>query len=89
MECKDRNNRSAVMLPYKFLPSMAAENLRDAAEKVFFSKKKELLVAFFCCPLHPYVDFCTLLRIMTQGLTKLQAITSLLLKPSFSAFPYF
>lgn len=34
MECKDRNNRSAILLPYKFLPSMAAENLRDAAEKI-------------------------------------------------------
>ncbi|XP_022932889.1 uncharacterized protein LOC111439414 isoform X1 [Cucurbita moschata] len=38
MECKDRNNRSAILLPYKFLPSMAAENLRDASEKI-----KELL----------------------------------------------
>ncbi|XP_021893357.1 uncharacterized protein LOC110811243 [Carica papaya] len=34
MECKDRNNRSAIMLPYSFLPSMAAEKLRNAAEKV-------------------------------------------------------
>ncbi|KAI7990717.1 hypothetical protein LOK49_LG12G02461 [Camellia lanceoleosa] len=34
MECKDRNNRSAVMLPYSFLPSMAAKKLRDAAEKI-------------------------------------------------------
>lgn len=34
MECKDRNNRSAIMLPYSFLPSMAAEKLRDASEKV-------------------------------------------------------
>ncbi|KAG5051990.1 hypothetical protein JHK87_004188 [Glycine soja] len=34
MECKDRNNRSAIMLPYSFLPSMAAGKLRDAAEKV-------------------------------------------------------
>ncbi|CAK9180828.1 unnamed protein product [Ilex paraguariensis] len=33
MECKDRNNRSAITLPYSFLPSMAARNLRDAAEK--------------------------------------------------------
>ncbi|KAG7033578.1 hypothetical protein SDJN02_03302, partial [Cucurbita argyrosperma subsp. argyrosperma] len=33
---QDRNNRSAILLPYKFLPSMAAENLRDASEKVFF-----------------------------------------------------
>ncbi|RDX93988.1 hypothetical protein CR513_23674, partial [Mucuna pruriens] len=33
MECKDRNNRSAIMLPYSFLPSMAAGKLRDAAEK--------------------------------------------------------
>ncbi|KAJ8759967.1 hypothetical protein K2173_010823 [Erythroxylum novogranatense] len=34
MECKDRNNRSAIMLPYSFLPSMAAEKLRNAAEKI-------------------------------------------------------
>ncbi|KAK7393053.1 hypothetical protein VNO78_21504 [Psophocarpus tetragonolobus] len=34
MECKDRNNRSAIMLPYSFLPSMAAGKLRDAAEKI-------------------------------------------------------
>ncbi|XP_061353086.1 uncharacterized protein LOC133297875 isoform X2 [Gastrolobium bilobum] len=34
MECKDRNNRSAIMLPYSFLPSMAAQKLRDAAEKI-------------------------------------------------------
>ncbi|KAK4790005.1 hypothetical protein SAY86_017309 [Trapa natans] len=34
MECKNRNNRSAIMLPYKFLPSMAAKPLRDAANKV-------------------------------------------------------
>ncbi|CBI32783.3 hypothetical protein VitviT2T_012040 [Vitis vinifera] len=34
MECKDRNNRSAIMLPYSFLPSMAAKKLRDAAGKI-------------------------------------------------------
>lgn len=34
MECKDRNNRSAIMLPYSFLPSMAAPKLRTAAEKI-------------------------------------------------------
>ncbi|KAK3043772.1 hypothetical protein RJ639_001968 [Escallonia herrerae] len=34
MECKDRNNRSAIMLPYSFLPSMAAKKLRDTAEKI-------------------------------------------------------
>ncbi|KAJ4706674.1 Calcium ion binding [Melia azedarach] len=34
MECKDRKNRSAVMVPHSFLPSMAAEKLRDAAEKI-------------------------------------------------------
>ncbi|PON43606.1 hypothetical protein TorRG33x02_333460 [Trema orientale] len=34
MECKDRNNRSAIMLPYSFLPSMAAENLRIVANKI-------------------------------------------------------
>uniref|UniRef100_A0A2N9G541 Uncharacterized protein n=1 Tax=Fagus sylvatica TaxID=28930 RepID=A0A2N9G541_FAGSY len=33
MECKDRNNRSAIMLPYSFLPSRAAKELRDAADK--------------------------------------------------------
>ncbi|GKV17296.1 hypothetical protein SLEP1_g27821 [Rubroshorea leprosula] len=33
MECKDRNNHSAIMLPYSFLPSMAAEKLRNAADK--------------------------------------------------------
>lgn len=34
MECKDRNNRSAILLPYSFLPSMAAKKLRDAADKI-------------------------------------------------------
>lgn len=34
MECKDRNNRSAIMLPYSFLPSMASKKLQDAADKV-------------------------------------------------------
>eukprot|EP01018_Ginkgo_biloba_P035744 Gb_39043 [translate_table: standard] len=34
VECKDRNNHSAVMLPYSFLPSMAAKRLRDAAEQI-------------------------------------------------------
>ncbi|MQL96088.1 hypothetical protein Taro_028757 [Colocasia esculenta] len=34
MECKDRNNRSSIMLPYSFLPKMAAKNLRDAADKI-------------------------------------------------------
>ncbi|XP_071691499.1 uncharacterized protein [Rutidosis leptorrhynchoides] len=34
MECKDRNNRSAVMLPHSFLPSMAAKMLRDAADEI-------------------------------------------------------
>ncbi|GFP95550.1 hypothetical protein PHJA_001699300 [Phtheirospermum japonicum] len=34
MECKDRNNRSSIMLPYSFLPSMAAKKLRDAADKI-------------------------------------------------------
>ncbi|XWS43033.1 hypothetical protein CRYUN_Cryun16bG0066200 [Craigia yunnanensis] len=33
MECKDRNNRSVVMLPYSFLPSMAAEKLRIATDQ--------------------------------------------------------
>ncbi|KAL1813470.1 hypothetical protein ACET3Z_023535 [Daucus carota] len=34
MECKDRNNRSAIMLPYSFLPSMASKKLQDAANKI-------------------------------------------------------
>ncbi|KAF9597848.1 hypothetical protein IFM89_021933 [Coptis chinensis] len=34
MECKDRNNRSAITLPYSFLPSMASRKLRNAAEKI-------------------------------------------------------
>lgn len=34
MECKDRKNRSAIILPYTFLPSMAAKKLRNAADKV-------------------------------------------------------
>ncbi|KAL6297347.1 hypothetical protein ACE6H2_005489 [Prunus campanulata] len=34
MECKDRKNRSAIILPYTFLPSMAAKKLRNAADKI-------------------------------------------------------
>ncbi|KFK36962.1 hypothetical protein AALP_AA4G195200 [Arabis alpina] len=34
VECKDRSNRSAVTLPYSFLPNMAASRLRNAAEKI-------------------------------------------------------
>lgn len=34
MECKDRNNHSAIMLPYSFLPMMAARKLRDAADQI-------------------------------------------------------
>lgn len=34
MECKDRNNRSAILLPYSFLPSMAGKHLRNAADKI-------------------------------------------------------
>lgn len=34
VECKDRLNHSAVMLPYTFLPSMAAKKFRDVADKV-------------------------------------------------------
>lgn len=34
VECKDRNNHSAVLLPYSFLPSMASKPLRDAAEQI-------------------------------------------------------
>ncbi|XP_002976155.2 uncharacterized protein LOC9645854 [Selaginella moellendorffii] len=34
VECKDRKNRSAVMLPYAYLPTMAAKQLREAAEKI-------------------------------------------------------
>ncbi|GMI78845.1 hypothetical protein like AT3G56750 [Hibiscus trionum] len=33
-ECKDRMNRSAIILPYSFLPSMAAEELRIAADQI-------------------------------------------------------
>uniref|UniRef100_A0A7N0T7Y7 O-fucosyltransferase family protein n=1 Tax=Kalanchoe fedtschenkoi TaxID=63787 RepID=A0A7N0T7Y7_KALFE len=33
-ECKDRHNPGAIMLPYSFLPSMAAKKLRNAAEKI-------------------------------------------------------
>ncbi|TYI40095.1 hypothetical protein ES332_A02G139300v1 [Gossypium tomentosum] len=33
-ECKDRKNRSAILLPYSFLPSMAAEKLRTAADQI-------------------------------------------------------
>ncbi|XP_076883881.1 uncharacterized protein LOC143532831 [Bidens hawaiensis] len=34
MECKDRNNRSAVLLLHSYLPTMAAKKLRDAADKI-------------------------------------------------------
>ncbi|KAJ7976588.1 Calcium ion binding [Quillaja saponaria] len=34
MECKDRNNRTNIMLPYSFLPSMAAKRLREVAAKI-------------------------------------------------------
>lgn len=34
MECKDRNNRSSIMLSYSFLPTMAARKLRDTADKI-------------------------------------------------------
>ncbi|XP_058107429.1 uncharacterized protein LOC131251008 [Magnolia sinica] len=34
MECKDRNNRSAISLPYSFLPKMAASKLRHAADQI-------------------------------------------------------
>ncbi|KAK1277049.1 hypothetical protein QJS04_geneDACA003599 [Acorus gramineus] len=34
MECKDRNNRSAIMLPYSFLPKMAARQLREVADEI-------------------------------------------------------
>ncbi|XP_077218675.1 uncharacterized protein LOC143852906 [Tasmannia lanceolata] len=34
MECKDRNNRSAITLPYSFLPLMAARKLRDATDQI-------------------------------------------------------
>ncbi|XP_074586423.1 uncharacterized protein LOC141842108 [Curcuma longa] len=34
MECKDRTNRTSVLLPYSFLPTMAAPKLRDAADKI-------------------------------------------------------
>ncbi|XP_038975290.1 uncharacterized protein LOC103715825 isoform X2 [Phoenix dactylifera] len=34
MECKGRTNRSSVLLPYSFLPMMAARKLRDAADMI-------------------------------------------------------
>uniref|UniRef100_A0ACD5WRW6 Uncharacterized protein n=1 Tax=Avena sativa TaxID=4498 RepID=A0ACD5WRW6_AVESA len=34
MECKDRTQRSSVMLPYTFLPTMPARKLRDAANEM-------------------------------------------------------
>ncbi|XP_068667580.1 uncharacterized protein [Aristolochia californica] len=34
MECKDRNNRSAIALPYSFLPTTAAKILKAAADQV-------------------------------------------------------
>lgn len=34
VECKDRKNHTEVLLPYSFLPKMAAEPLRLAAEKI-------------------------------------------------------
>ncbi|URE07455.1 hypothetical protein MUK42_19656 [Musa troglodytarum] len=34
MECKDRTNRSSVLLPHSFLPMMAARRLRDATDKI-------------------------------------------------------
>ncbi|XP_047341233.1 uncharacterized protein LOC124944930 [Impatiens glandulifera] len=34
MECKDRNNHSAVLLPYSFLPSMASNRLQVAAKQI-------------------------------------------------------
>uniref|UniRef100_A0A1J3G6W1 O-fucosyltransferase family protein n=1 Tax=Noccaea caerulescens TaxID=107243 RepID=A0A1J3G6W1_NOCCA len=34
VECKDRSNRSDIMLPYSFLPNMAASRLRNAAAKI-------------------------------------------------------
>ncbi|ONL98364.1 hypothetical protein Zm00014a_017529 [Zea mays] len=42
MECKDRKNRSSVMLSYNFLPSMPAEKLRNAANKTSDWAKREL-----------------------------------------------
>ncbi|KAM1094158.1 hypothetical protein FF1_009204 [Malus domestica] len=38
MECKDRKNSSAIILPHSFLPSMVAKMLRNAADEI-----KELL----------------------------------------------
>ncbi|KAJ7972121.1 Calcium ion binding [Quillaja saponaria] len=43
MECKDRNNRSSVMLPYSFLPSVAAKRLRDCCNKDSYPQIKALL----------------------------------------------
>ncbi|KAL8142979.1 hypothetical protein V2J09_016011 [Rumex salicifolius] len=33
-ECKDRKDHSAILLPYSFLPSVAAKNLRDTADRI-------------------------------------------------------
>ncbi|XP_057873983.2 uncharacterized protein LOC131079962 isoform X3 [Cryptomeria japonica] len=41
VECKDRNNHSAVTLPYSFLPSMASKPLRNAAKQVASSSASE------------------------------------------------
>ncbi|KMZ70875.1 hypothetical protein ZOSMA_192G00520 [Zostera marina] len=41
MECKNRNNRSSIQLPYSFLPLMASKNLRDVADQI-----KEQLVDY-------------------------------------------
>lgn len=51
MECKDRNNRSSVALPYSFLPSMAAKKLRNTADKVCTTSKaiKFFFFCFFVC----------------------------------------
>ncbi|KAF3791475.1 hypothetical protein EJ110_NYTH08361 [Nymphaea thermarum] len=55
-ECKDRSNRSAIMLPYSFLPMMAAKRLREAAEQAChneisslgFLKSVFFLINMFC-----------------------------------------
>ena len=48
MECKDRTNRSSILLPYSFLPSMAAKKLKDAADKVWALVLMLNFPGYFC-----------------------------------------
>ncbi|KAJ7198615.1 hypothetical protein O6H91_Y501300 [Diphasiastrum complanatum] len=44
VECKDRHNRSAVLLPYSFLPTAAAKPLQMAANKVLCDMIDHILI---------------------------------------------